>query len=331
MGCFSVSCGLSSLPIYNQNIYMMLLKQDKYAGSFEPSKNLIHGKTFVPASPLIAGKCDTYGNIEDIEEDEGFVYTCKMLGIEPTESAFHEWVESGWMEKPEGETKYWVTFFRREVVDAALEYCTKNKFNILNGYNQDWILKAFPEVFEYVTEIEGRYKYLYKMKDGRQIVSDGTWIHSFPENHGFYKTADLMSFIGNSEIVDSIMNSEKMKELTSKSTIEYEMLKQKKECLDYVNMLTETEKTVGKKLFNIDFMLDKDFWDLEIYPARLSDEEISFFVNGIMLSGYMYSCNRYFWPSFSGEQINSYEEISHMHEVVGKLIKQDINYFKGDD
>lgn len=324
MGCFSLSCALSSLPIYNHNVYVMVIQKEKYGSSkFEIPKNFTNGDFFIPASPLIAAKCDTYGNVEDVVEDEALKYTCNMLGIEATEEAFHEWIEEEWMKEPTENEKtnrqHWVVFFRREVVDSVLKYCVENTHNPLDSNDQDFILKSFPDVFEYKGEIEGRYKYLYQLKDGRQIVSDGTWIHSFPKERGFYNTKDLFSWI-NDKSIKEMMSSDKMREILSKNSTEMAILKKKNETLSLISELPATK-----------FMwLEEDYYDYRIKPVKMTDQEIHIYSQSIILTHYMHSCNRWLWPSYSGPQHNDYNELKHLNKLVAELLVEDTKDYEDE-
>ncbi len=173
MGCFSISCNASNLPIYNHKIGMVLLKPSKYATTpknFICSSNGSHAY-FTPTSPIIYGKCDTYGNIEEIEENDSFHYTCDLLGIPHTENDFHKWVEQDWMEKPRD---YYVTFFRREILDGIFEYTNEN-YSLFHSSEQDWILHRFPHIFQYKTKLEGRYCHHYTTPENKPLFSDGSW------------------------------------------------------------------------------------------------------------------------------------------------------------
>ena len=310
MGCFSVSCTLSGLPIYDHEIYAMVIRPKQFGDKTTIYKQMFLSD-FVPASPLISGNCDAYGNIEDIQDDDvGFQYTCKeLLNIEATEESFHKWVENPWMEEVDD---LHITYFRKEIVDRVIPYLYKNDHSLLHCSHQNWILELFPEIFIKCEETaEERYKYHYKV-NGKTIKSDGKWIHG-GDNFGFYETKKLLEFIGSEEISNYIMNSEKLKNFLKTSSVELEMLGMKKRDVEYSERLGD----VFQSLYY------SNYYDYNIVPFKLDDVIIKKLAESIMLSHFMYSCNRPLLPTFSGPQYNELKQLSFLSKITRKTLLKD--------
>ena len=211
MGCFSMSCNLSNLSIYNDEIAVMLIKKNRFAGS-HISKNSICSNDgssafYEPYSPLIYGECDTYGNIEEIDDNEAFKWTCQKLGIEKSEQAFHNYISNDWMEESKDDIA--IAFFNKAIVNKAIEY-QRNQDSLFNHYCQHWILEKFPQFFslkETLPDTE-RYNLVYSVIGSNKLIqSDGKWIHS--KDASFFRTSELLEWINNDEISHTILTMPK--------------------------------------------------------------------------------------------------------------------------
>lgn len=304
MGCFSVSCCLSNMPIYSEKIGMMLLKPDQYAQKRFPFEKNFMGSNegsrvlFKPASPIIYGSCDTYGNIEDITVDEGFIWTCKeVLKIEPTEEAFHEWVGTDWMDEPSD--GIYITFFLTDIVKPAIEFSRKQN-SAYNYMCQHWVLDKFPQFFKLkktLNKNKERYNLIYSIVGSDKLIaSDGEWLHSENEGHGFYKTKDLLEWIDIPEITDAVMSTE--------VGTSYDLILKKK-----------YELTAS--------MLMLGLGGIEFPPETALPEEMhGANVDIKLLDSYMYQVNRYYAPVFSGPQHNEYDAIKHLLENSLRLTEE---------
>jgi hypothetical protein len=311
MGCFSVSCCLSNLPIYSQRIGIMLLNLDLYCKKEFPfDKNFIcsnegSGVFFKPASPIIWGECDTYGNIEDITIDEGFIWTCKeVLKIEPTEEAFREWFGSDWMGNPSDGT--YITFFLEDVVKQAIEF-SREQNSAYNYYCQHWVLEKFPQFFkleETFDKNKERYNLIYSIVGSdKRIASDERWIHDVNNKHeGFYKTKDLLKWIDIPEITETIMSTEV-------GTM-YDIILQ-----EQYNRARIMARISG----GITFSQETTF------PEELHQSNVDI----MLLGSYMFQVNRYYAPVFSGPQHNEYDAIKHLLKLSTDIVEKELA--QGDD
>lgn len=299
MGCFSVSCNLSGLPIYSQEIGIIIIKQkNKKNGEITVEKNFICSNDgakvyFEPVSPIIWGQCDTYGNIENIEINDSFKWTCKnVLKIKATKKNFHEWVSSNWMEVPED--NLYVTFFLKSIVTQVIEYQRKES-SLFNHYCQHWVLEKFSHIFTFLGEDKSikRYNKVYQLADGRKIYSDGNWIY-IKDNHPFYKTSSLLEEINIPEISEEIMSIDP-------GTI-------------YEQMYDENLK--GNNVFSRYYDIFKVWENSENIKKEVCDT--------FLLSNFMHCVNRYFFPVFSGPQHNEYKELKLLNELVANEITKEM-------
>lgn len=304
MGCFSVSCCLSNMPIYSQKIGIMLLRPHEYSKDRFPfEKNFIGSNEanqvlFKPASPIIWGSCNTYGTIEDITIDEGFVWTCKeVLKIEPTESAFHEWISSDWMDVPSD--GLYVTFFLEDIVKPAIEFSRKQN-SAYNYMCQHWVLEKFPQFFkleETLSKSKERYNLIYSIAGSdKRIASDEQWIHDVGDKFGgFYRTKQLLEWINIPEITKTIMSTEVGTKFDAILSEKY-----------------WRERILARILGGIDRPSET------LFPEELHQYNVDI----MLLDSYMYQVNRYYTPVFSGPQHNEYDAIKHLLENSLRLTEE---------
>lgn len=323
MGCFSVSCNLSGLSIYSDKIGIVLLKKAEYSDLYH-SKNFICTNAgaeglFVPAFPIIYGNCDTYGNIENIEEKPGFKYTCEKLGIPATESNFHEFIEKDWMNEPSD--GYYISFFLKDVIKKAIKYQRKEN-SICNYLCQHSILENNPDIFEFVGEheTEKRYNQIYVHKlSGTRILSDGSFIHlESNENSGIYRTKN-MEFLSVKEYKKIISTKETY--LHKKIKGQIENANSRKTLDDYVKNGGDINSVEYTKLLLKQFMIYKDFGEVIDYTG-MPEEVIEEIVDLKCLSSFMFFCNRYYSPCFSGEQISEFKHQQYLNDISGEYIKK---------
>jgi hypothetical protein len=292
------------MPIYSEKIGMMLLRPDPYAKKGFPfEKNFIGSNEggrvlFKPASPIIYGSCDTYGNIEDITIDEGFIWTCKeVLKIEPTEEAFREWVGTDWMDEPSD--GIYITFFLADIVKPAIEFSRKQ--NSAYSYMcQHWVLDKFPQFFKLeqtLNKNKERYNLIYSIVGSDKLLaSDGEWVHSKDEKCAFYKTKDLLEYIGIPEITETVMSTE--------VGTSYDMILKKK-----------YEMTASMAMLGLGGI---DFPPETVLPEEMHRANVEI----KLLDHYMYEVNRYYAPVFSGPQHNEYDAIKHLLETSLRLTEE---------
>jgi hypothetical protein len=104
MGCFNVSCGLSGISMYSDDALLIpLVPQDFYArknsGKFTfAGANIVTNdgakSLFSPLTLPIFGKLDSYGKLEDIQEDANTKAIEKYFGMKIAE--FSEGIAYGW-------------------------------------------------------------------------------------------------------------------------------------------------------------------------------------------------------------------------------------------
>ena len=77
MGCFSVSCGITSAAIYSQEAVMLLLVEEPKCKDYDDKYGNRWG--YIPV--VIRGTCDTYGGLDDIQETPGTKILEKYFGV----------------------------------------------------------------------------------------------------------------------------------------------------------------------------------------------------------------------------------------------------------
>lgn len=77
MGCFSVSCGITSAAIYSQEAVMLLLVEEPRVKDYGDKYG--HQWGYIPV--VIRGRCTTYGGLENIQETPGTKILEKYFGI----------------------------------------------------------------------------------------------------------------------------------------------------------------------------------------------------------------------------------------------------------
>jgi hypothetical protein len=324
MGSYSVSCNLSNLSLYDNEIGILLLKKrkdvDVYINNYICS-NAGPEVFYSPISPLIYGNYDTEGNIQNIEINNSFTWTCEKLNIPNTEKAFRSYFDN----LPQDDV--YVTFFNKNIANQAIAF-QREKDSLFNYYKQSWVVEKFPEFFTLKEETEDQYKgkkSVYSIQGSKKTLTVSEGSVSSSKGKNFFNTFDLLKFIGKETISSKILNT------AVGTDIDYEYNKEMNKKDDLLEVLKKSAAiSKDKELQKMVDILSKNS-DRSKFGALGRKEAIEKEACDVFhLSRFMFLCNKYYYPVFAGTQINDFKNLDFLNSISRKEIDLELQRNKNE-
>lgn len=351
MGCFNVSCGVSSISMYADKAVLIPLVPAPYAparGERESDEdgvgftligaNIISNSgpqaLYYPLTLPIFGSMDSYGRLENIEKDANTRCIEKFFKMKIHD--FAEAVAVGeFFEMPKGWQRYdkWLKniagmFVHREIWDHLAEeswdeFGKPDKHVYEDGHLTDEVLAMVGFRFEKEDEkFDKRYKRLMTRKDmpNVQIWSDETWIRLIIKGKKFDSIYDLEKLITtiekNSEYRFPPAQLRRVKSTSKYAPLIEASLKaraqSRKEVLIYKKSLAAAKKKKDEKLI--------DLYTRVIERGGLSGMARGGYQNMFTLGDYMNSAAERLFDAIYGHALKEITPLLIKHRQVEKGI-----------
>jgi len=303
MGCFSVSCALSGLSIYSDDAVYIPLIPHKYQEEnengeiyLEKCDNIIASdgafSIFQPKTLPIFGEYDTYGRLENIDENE-----ISKISLDN----FGEWFS--------GNFSQYGCFIQKDMWDWAVKK-GRQEMSLYYAHHVGKTIENFSEVLGFV--FEGIDKNIQRYNKVFHHISNP--LYKFFTDGGYlqgscYDLDSLDEICVKNNILLPDMNF-----LKSISSIEYSI---KNDLENYFSKL-ETEEMfyffTKRNCLERGHLRNFSSNMIDMYESVQDKDELARQIADLIHVSYvMYTCNKLFVPNFAGPQCGEYVSLKEMY------------------
>lgn len=313
MGCFSISGSISNLSIsYGDKCVYFPLLPSKYmsedgiyvsiGGLSQIVANDGPNCYFSPATLPIIGYYNDYGSLENIEEDENTktiekFFDCSIQEF-VNESIYKENTKDKVLKSMSG------MFEHYDIYRTLIEWNITENSLLKESRLNETVLKMFGFQFSHEDENINRFTLIYRFPniDDYEARCDGKWSRivnrktgeTYHHIHSLEQLSILWKKLTGIEVkVDQYKNVSKFKHLVDDHVVNLKELENKK--FKSYHLADDLHKLYKQWNYFEEIYKESFLMDNETIKNKL--------VELLHLRNSMYSCNRFFFPAMSGEQL----------------------------